>query len=504
MPPTLEQALFERIGHAREAVCLFRAPTTRSNIRYLVWRPEVLVRRGPPDAWIDSEIVQAGIRWLIQTINRGKTVIYANVVSQVVALAEQIGCEAYTSQAVDRTGILARFVDGRRPIIAATSALGMGVDIPDIRLIIHVGTPRTLLDYAQESGRAGRDGQTSVAVIIQPAGWDEPAPWMADTPVPEIERMQQYMAALCRRQVLDQYLDGQQRAGCVADEAPCDQCRPIQIEDAIARMREREMAVKGHGADQASGRLISQPAGPQAGHHAGHQAGHHAGQEAGQEAGYQAGPVETPPSRSRSESFASQASSLHRPWPSRPATPLSPREPPQWAQADIQARQRGLQAALTEEAIIAECPRWLDHCYICTQQGRDGARHDLYGCRAPDSQAARQWMLQVRRQIQYARYSACFQCGMPQTVCPGWEDRTQCAYRGILIPMVAAMVYGPQARPIQPLWQDRLAEAGVDTEELDAVTRFLGQIGRSGHSQLFDIYCWLREIYREIEGQSHR
>lgn len=34
-------------------------------------------------------------------------------------------------------------------------------------------------------------------------------------------------------------------------------------------------------------------------------------------------------------------------------------------------------------------------------QGRDGARHDLYGCRAPDSQAARQWMLQVRRQIQY-------------------------------------------------------------------------------------------------------
>ncbi|KAH2165416.1 hypothetical protein KXV74_005446 [Aspergillus fumigatus] len=315
LPPTLEQALFERIGHAREAV---------------------LVCCGPPDAWIDSEIVQAGIRWLIQTINWGKTVIYANV-------------------AVDRTGILARFVDGRRPIIAATSALGMGVDIPDIWLIIHVGTPRTLLDYAQESGRAGRDGQTSVAVIIQPAGWDEPAPWMADTPVPEIERMQQYIAALCRRQVLDQYLDGQQRAGCIADEAPCDQCRPIQIEDAIARMREREMAVKGHGADQASGRPISQPAGPQAGHHAGHQAGHHAGhhadpqagqeaghhagyqaghhagQEAGQEAGYQAGPVETPPSRSRSELFASQASSLHRPWPSRPATPLSPWEPPQWA-----------------------------------------------------------------------------------------------------------------------------------------------------------------------------
>jgi hypothetical protein len=162
-----------------------------------------------------------------------------------------------------------------------------------------------------------------------------------------------------------------------------------------------------------------------------------------------------------------------------------------------------MQAALTEEAIVAECPRWQDHCYICTQQGRDGASHDLYGCRAPDSQAAKRWMIQVRRQIQYARYSACFQCGMPQAVCPGWEDRTQCAYRGILIPMVAAMVYGPQARPIQRLWQDRLAEAGVDDQDPDAVTTFLGQMGRSRHSQLFDIYCWLRGLYREMERGSH-
>jgi superfamily II DNA helicase RecQ len=41
---------------------------------------------------------------------------------------------------------------GPSTVIAATSALGMGVDIPNIRSIIHIGTPRTLLDYTQESG----------------------------------------------------------------------------------------------------------------------------------------------------------------------------------------------------------------------------------------------------------------------------------------------------------------------------------------------------------------
>jgi superfamily II DNA helicase RecQ len=47
--------------------------------------------------------------------------------------------------------------------MVATSVLGMGLDIPDIRSIIHLGTPRTLEDYRQESGRDGRDGKRSEA-----------------------------------------------------------------------------------------------------------------------------------------------------------------------------------------------------------------------------------------------------------------------------------------------------------------------------------------------------
>ncbi|XP_067032975.1 putative ATP-dependent DNA helicase Q1 [Acropora muricata] len=50
-------------------------------------------------------------------------------------------------------------------VVFATVAMGMGVDIPSIRNIIHVGPPRTIKEYIQETGRAGRDGKQSFAVL---------------------------------------------------------------------------------------------------------------------------------------------------------------------------------------------------------------------------------------------------------------------------------------------------------------------------------------------------
>ncbi len=51
-------------------------------------------------------------------------------------------------------------------VIVATTALSMGVNFPDIQYVINWGPPRTLLDYHQEIGRAGRDGKQSDALII--------------------------------------------------------------------------------------------------------------------------------------------------------------------------------------------------------------------------------------------------------------------------------------------------------------------------------------------------
>ena len=71
-----------------------------------------------------------------------------------------------------RTQVLFSFSDSESPLklIVSTSAFGMGVDICDIRRIIHCGLPTTIEEYVQEAGRAGRDGKDCVAILYANGG----------------------------------------------------------------------------------------------------------------------------------------------------------------------------------------------------------------------------------------------------------------------------------------------------------------------------------------------
>jgi ATP-dependent DNA helicase RecQ len=75
----------------------------------------------------------------------------------------------------EREQLIKRFVGESYPLvdrIICTSAFGMGLDVPNVRLVIHWQHPSSVEDYLQEFGRAGRDGEPSVAVLlhIHPAG----------------------------------------------------------------------------------------------------------------------------------------------------------------------------------------------------------------------------------------------------------------------------------------------------------------------------------------------
>jgi superfamily II DNA or RNA helicase len=210
LPPSEEDELIRRVYVERDQVALFRAATARTNVAYQV----VTVGKAAKKKEVE-EIVLRMVRQKLRKHNTGKVVVYGNSVPKVKALAEQLGCDAYHHKAVGKASMLQAFAAGNKRVIVATSALGMGVDIPDIRCIVHIDWPFTVLDYAQESGRAGRDRLRSEAVIIVQEGEQR----AAEDKQAEAEQqlVRAYVGidetATCRRVVLDGYLDRREYRG---------------------------------------------------------------------------------------------------------------------------------------------------------------------------------------------------------------------------------------------------------------------------------------------------
>ena len=71
--------------------------------------------------------------------------------------------------------LLFDFLQGKRKIMIATSAFSMGIDVPDIELVVHFNAPISMTDYIQQIGRAGRDGRKAHCVLLYDRNGDDEA-----------------------------------------------------------------------------------------------------------------------------------------------------------------------------------------------------------------------------------------------------------------------------------------------------------------------------------------
>ena len=154
----IEQQL--RLRDARVIVCGF----DRGNLAYEVQG----CRR---DAARDAALL-ASIR------HRGRpSIVYAPTRAAVNRVARflarhRIRAAGYHGGLGDavRHAVQERFMRGRIDTIVATNAFGMGIDKPDVRLVVHYAMPGTLEAYYQEAGRAGRDGLPGHCILIHSDG----------------------------------------------------------------------------------------------------------------------------------------------------------------------------------------------------------------------------------------------------------------------------------------------------------------------------------------------
>lgn len=105
---------------------------------------------------------------------KGATIIYCNSriraekLAQLMREKKNLNALAFHAglPAEEKRDILARFSSGESLIIIATIAFGMGIDRPDVRLVIHIDMPSSLESYYQQIGRAGRDQKQSYAILF--------------------------------------------------------------------------------------------------------------------------------------------------------------------------------------------------------------------------------------------------------------------------------------------------------------------------------------------------
>ncbi|CAM6130039.1 unnamed protein product [Calypogeia fissa] len=163
---------------------------------------------------VDEEIVQQFRQWKIaSTWADDRALVYCLTRDEVVAMAgllqsRNLHCTFLHSgfSTLDTTEILKKWESGRCEIMVATAVIGCGYNYHAVRLVIHRGTFRSMEQFHQESGRAGRDGGPALSCVVSSQAYrDHASRIVKDLQIP-YKWIQE--KSTCRRFALHAPVDG--------------------------------------------------------------------------------------------------------------------------------------------------------------------------------------------------------------------------------------------------------------------------------------------------------
>jgi superfamily II DNA helicase RecQ len=167
LPPHAEPEFMNIMRIKADDIHMFRSPTSRPNITYsVVEYAEDEFGRGD---------ISAACRLVEQKLKEyaapAKIIIYSSSIITTQEVSSALDCHAYyrdigDAAVKDKIRKAWESADGR--VVVANNTFGLGIDRPDVRVVVHIGPVYQMRNYSQESGRAGRDGKRSEAIILIP------------------------------------------------------------------------------------------------------------------------------------------------------------------------------------------------------------------------------------------------------------------------------------------------------------------------------------------------